>query len=65
MIRTMKRDIEYLRKHYGNHSKVARELGVTPEHYRRLRNQSGGSQILKNLIVLKVKELKVSKLSNV
>ena len=31
--------IEILRRHFGSHRKVAYELGITPDHYRKVRNK--------------------------
>jgi len=30
---------EILRRHFGSHRKVAYELGITPDHYRKVRNK--------------------------
>ena len=34
----MEKEIEILKEHYGNHSSVAKALGITPRYYRVLRN---------------------------
>jgi hypothetical protein len=59
MIEIMKKDIEFLKKWYGNHSAAAKGIGISPEHYRRLRNQDIGSHVLRKLISMKVSELKM------
>ena len=30
---------EILRRHFGSHRKAAYELGITPDHYRKVRNR--------------------------
>lgn len=59
----MKKEFKILKKHYGNHSAVSKILGITPEHYRRIRNgHHPGSIMLINLIKAKVKEIKTKNL---
>jgi hypothetical protein len=55
----MKKEIAFLEQHFGNHSKVAQTLGITPRHYRRLRNQAVIPLPLKKLITIQVQILKV------
>jgi hypothetical protein len=43
----MENQIDLLKNYYGNHSAVARVLGLTPRHYRRIR--SGKTKIKKPL----------------
>jgi len=45
-------DFEILRARFGNHSKVARILGISPAHYRLVRATGGTSRITANLICL-------------
>ena len=50
----MEKYYEILLEHYGNHQRVARELGITDVHYRRIRNgHHKGSKHLRKLIILK------------
>jgi len=47
----MKKYFKILERHFGNHSRVADELGITPIHYRRVRNgHHNGSETLKRLV---------------
>jgi hypothetical protein len=41
---------QHLAERYGNHSKAAQALGVTPEHYRRVRREGRISGPLKVLV---------------
>lgn len=34
----MKNNYEILKKFYGDHTKAADALGITPDHYRKVRN---------------------------
>jgi hypothetical protein len=54
----MEKEIKFLEKYYGNHTRVAGILGITPRHWRRLRNQSLIPLPLKNLILAQTKILK-------
>jgi imidazoleglycerol phosphate synthase glutamine amidotransferase subunit HisH len=58
----MKKDFKLLKKHYGSHVAVAKELGVSATHYRRLRNQNIGSQMLRKFITMKANEIRQIKL---
>jgi len=58
----MKKDFELLRKFYGSHVAVAREIGISPEHYRRLRNQDIGGVMLRRFVVMKANEIRQLKL---
>ncbi len=50
---------ELLEKHFGNHTKVAQRLRITPRHYRRIRNgQLKPSKPLASLIQFIVKDIK-------
>jgi hypothetical protein len=46
-----------LKSGHGNHSKVARFLGITPEHYRRVRRTGKISSLLARAIVLEAERL--------
>ena len=35
----MKKNYEILKTFYGNHTIVANALGITPDHYRKIRNK--------------------------
>ena len=37
----MEKNYKILRNHYGNHTNVADELGISRDHYRRIRNNRG------------------------
>jgi len=50
---------DLLEKHFGNHTKVAQRLRITPRHYRRIRNgQLKPSKTLNALIQFIVKDIK-------
>jgi hypothetical protein len=50
----MKKYHKILLEYYGNHSAVAKVLGITAVHYRRIRNgHHKGSDALNKLIILK------------
>lgn len=56
----MENHIEILKEKYGNHSQVAKVLGITVRHYRRIRNDHlRPSKPLKKLIILKIQELEL------
>ena len=38
MEKLLKKDIELLKRFYGNHSIVAREIGIGPRYYRMIRS---------------------------
>lgn len=59
----MKKEFEYLKKEFGSHVAVAKEIGISPEHYRRFRNQDIGSKLLRNFIRMKVNEIKMKRLT--
>ena len=49
----MEQYFEILEKFYGSQNKVAKQLGITPVHYGRVRNgRHKGSQSLKKLIMI-------------
>ena len=54
----MKRDFNLLRKYYGSHVAVAREIGISAEHYRRLRNQDIGGEMLRKFVIMKANEIR-------
>jgi len=60
----MKKDFKLLRKHYGSHVAVAKEIGITPEHYRRLRNHNIGSQMLRKFIAMKANEIRIKEIGD-
>jgi hypothetical protein len=45
---------EFLKSVYGNHTKAAKALGISVEHYRRWRNQDMGSHVLEMMIAYHV-----------
>ena len=54
----MKEKYYILEKHYGNHSKVAKALGMSARNYRNIRNEHHPpSQVIKNLIDEMVKTI--------
>ena len=49
----MEQHFEILEKFYGSQNKVAKQLGITPVHYGRVRNgRHKGSQSLRKLIAI-------------
>ncbi|MDR2695197.1 MAG: hypothetical protein LBC79_02295 [Deltaproteobacteria bacterium] len=47
-----------LKNHFGSHSSAARALGLTPEHYRAIRNERVSiPDRTKNFIALKAQEI--------
>ena len=58
----MEYHIETLKSKYGNHSRVAKILGITVRHYRRIRNDHlRPSKPLSKLILLKIQEIEDAK----
>ena len=58
----MKRDYNILKKHFGSHVAVARELGISSEHYRRVRNHPDkfpGSKMLREFVAMKATAIRV------
>jgi hypothetical protein len=49
-----KKCFSILKSRHGNHSNVARFLGITPEHYRRVRRTGKMSALLARAILLEV-----------
>ena len=60
----MKKDFNLLYKYYGSHCAVARAIGISNEHYRRLRNQDIGSKMLREFIRLKANEIRQRQIIN-
>lgn len=56
----MEHYFEILKGHYGNHSRVARALGITPRHYRVIRNGAGGGTPIRLLIKHMAKEVEAT-----
>ena len=55
----MEQYFEILEKFYGSQNKVAKQLGITPVHYGRVRNgRHNGSQSLKKLIMIMADKIK-------
>lgn len=46
----METSFEFLKQHYGNHTRVAQELGITARQYRAIRNQGRKSEPILRLI---------------
>lgn len=58
----MKRELNYLRKHYKTNQALANELGITDRHLRYVTEDTEkASKHLKKLIVLKAYLLKLQK----
>jgi hypothetical protein len=58
----MKRDFEYLRKHYGSHTAVAKELGISQRAYRYYRNGDTMPRSITLLVGDRVKLLRLTQL---
>lgn len=54
----MQKEIEILKEKYGTYSQTAKVLGITPRHFRRIRNDHlKPSKPLKKLMLLNIQEL--------
>jgi len=62
--RNMKRHINFLEKELGNHTMVAKELGITNRHYRDLRSSEKFPLWIKVSIKNLVKILKIERRIN-
>lgn len=54
----MEKNYKILRNYYGTHWNVAEELGISPDHYRKIRNnRTTMSTCLRKLIVLSANQI--------
>ena len=54
----MRINYKVLKNYYGSHTKAAEELGITPDHYRKVRNNRTVMSIsLRKLIILSANQI--------